>query len=224
MTGQYPKHRPTGTVGVIGMDTGRFSEFSLALGRLELPRGWEIMGALNYDEAHARNFLAEHFTGDYLFFIDDDHAFAPDTLERLLEYRLSVVAPLVCQRRPPFLPVAIKDGGHLQLERYEEQGLIDVELTGTAGMLIRRGVFDRLERPYFEHRDLPDGTHEPSDTNFCRKLGEVGVAIHVALGVSLTHFNAMGVTPRYEDGRWLTSFSVGNVECFQITRSPVVLA
>lgn len=216
MTGQAPKRRTAGTVGVIGMDTGRFSEFSLALGRLQLPAGWEIMGALNYDEAHARNELVDRFIGDYLWFIDDDHGFPPDLLKRLLAYELPVVAPLVCQRRAPFQPVAIRDGRHLKLQHQLRPGPVEVDMTGTAGMLIRRDALDKLERPMFWHGDDHDGTHRPSDTNFCHKLREAGIPIHVDTSTTMTHFNIVGITPRRENGGWLTGFSVGNQEVFQL--------
>lgn len=198
------------------MDTGRFSEFSLALGRLDLPAGWEIMGALNYDENHARNHLVHNFTGEYIWFIDDDQAFPPKILHGLLSRDLDVVAPLVLQRRIPFAPVAIKDGYHVMLK--DPPGLMKVDLTGTSGMLIKRSVFAGLERPYFVSRDLEDGTHIPSDTNFCRKLNKAGVSIHVDTTQSMTHFNAMGVTPRHEDGRWVTGFSVGGEQFMQLER------
>ena len=224
---QAPKRRalPSGTVGVIGMDTGRFSEFSMALARLKLPDGWMIQGAFNYDEAHARNALVESFAGEYLFFMDDDHAFAPKTLERLLAHGLDVVAPLCLQRRAPFVPTAIKGGHHLELaptKPYTEgrvmlvtpdpPGLYEVDLTGTAGMLVRRSVFDKLERPYFHHGDDADGTHRPSDTNFCKALTAAGVPIYVDTAVTLTHFNVAGFTPRWDGRRWVRSISVANEE------------
>src|SRR5438132_7134836 len=98
------------------MDTGRFSEFALSLGSLELPPGWQVMGALNYDENHARNFLVDNFEGEFIWFIDDDQAFPPKILYRLGDSRVDVVAPLVLQRRIPFAPVAIRDGYHVTLK------------------------------------------------------------------------------------------------------------
>jgi hypothetical protein len=210
-----PKNRFTGTVGVCGMDTGRFSEFALSLARLDLPPGWEIQGALNYDENHARNYLVESFTGEYIWFIDDDQAFPSKILHKLMSHDVDVVAPLVLQRRIPFAPVAIKDGYHVTLK--DPPGLMKVDLTGTSGMLIKRSIFACLEKPYFVSRDLEDGSHMPSDTNFCRKLSEAGIDLHVDTSQTMTHFNVMGVTPRY-DGKWVTGFSVGNEEFMKLER------
>jgi hypothetical protein len=83
-------------------------------------------------------------------------------------------------------------------------------------MLISSDALAKLVPPYFWHGDDSDGTHRPSDTNFCRKLQEAGVPIHVDLGVTMTHFNVVGVTPRHDGSGWLTSLSVGNEEVVQL--------
>ena len=220
--------RDTGTVGVIGMDTGRFNEFALSMGRLKRPDDWEVMGALNYSEEHARNWLADHFKGDWLWFIDDDHGFKDDTLRRLVTVasalNVDVVAPLVLQRRAPFLPVAYRDGAHVELNEVTQEevdeGLLPVDQTGTAGMLIRRTVFHKLERPYFASESFieADGTETfvPSDTRFCRKLRAAGIEIYVDLDTIISHYNVVAVTPRWQDGRWVTSFAIGHEECFVV--------
>src|SRR5262245_22412050 len=104
---QTAPKQPTGTVAVCAMEAARYSECSLAIARLEMPPGWQLVGAFNYDVAHSRNFLADTFTGDYLFFMDDDQVFPPDVLKRLLAHNLPIVGPLVLNRRAPFRPCPI---------------------------------------------------------------------------------------------------------------------
>ncbi len=212
---QSPRPRYTGWVGVCGQDTGRFNEFAISLGNLERPPGWQVHGALNYSETRARNWLAENFEGDWLWFIDDDHCFAPDILTRLLAHDVGIVAPLCFQRKAPFQPVALTS-----LEPREHwpgtsgkaaYGLQEVAATGTAGMLIHRQVFDALDRPYFFHDDGRDKS-ETSDILFCKAAREAGFDIYVDTSVTLTHLNVCGVTPVWEDGRCTRGLSVASEE------------
>lgn len=193
-----PKRRLTGTVGVVGMDTGRFSEFSMSLGRLELPKDWELYGAFNYDCAHACNFLADSFVGDALMLMGDDHQFGANLLTGLLEHDVPIVAPLCLSRRPPFAPVARIDHKPIELEGAPR--LIEVDVTGTAGMVIRREVFEALEPPYFQN-EYVDGQLVTDDIFFCRKAREAGFDIHVDTSLALTHTALVQITPAY-DGEW----------------------
>lgn len=213
MAGSNKGPLPSGTVGLIGMDTARYSEFAASIARLDKPANWEVIGAYNYDEAHARNALVDRCQGEYLWFMDDDHSFQPDILRHLLAHRLDVVCPLVLQRKPPFQPVAIVNGEYLKPDA--NLGLKKVDIMGTAGMLIRRSVFDKLERPYFHNYDEPDNTHWPSDMNFCKALGEAGVDLYVDTSVSMAHWNALAVYPRLENGRWVVGGAVANAEAFK---------
>jgi hypothetical protein len=198
---------PGGTVGVVAQDTARFSLFGLTLARLDLPEGWQIMGALNYDCAHASNFLAENFEGDYLLLLGDDHTLAQDLVTRLLAHEREVVAALCLGRRPPFPPTARVDGGPLELE--DEPGLIEVDECGTAGMLIHRSVFEALSYPYFKHYDLPDGGYVSDDLYFSRKVRKAGFRIAVDTSLILSHTALVDIEPEYGEFGWQTKLTIG---------------
>jgi GT2 family glycosyltransferase len=199
----------SGTIGVCAQDAGRFTEFSLALARLEKPEGWEVMGVMNYDLAHARNFLAQNFKGDHLWLMDDDHYFKPDVLRRLLAHGRELVGPLCLGRRPPFRPcprvadTPISPG---------QPGLVEVDELGGAGLLIRRSVFETVEWPWFAHGPTQDGGHVSDDAYFTRKARDAGIPLLVDTSVTLAHMNVVAVEPRFEDGRWFTDFSVSGVK------------
>lgn len=191
------------------MDTGRFTQFALSLGGLALPPGWQIMSAQNYDCAHACNFLADNFKGDRLLLMGDDHGFAPDFLQRLLKHDYDIVAGLCLQRRPPFHSVAKKDGGSLILEG--EPGVVEVDCTGTAGMLIKREVFEAIEPPYFLNVYQEDGSLLTDDIYFCRKAREAGFRIHVDTSAVLSHIALVEIVPSYEDGQWHRTLEIGDL-------------
>lgn len=190
-----PKRKETGWVGVLAQDAARFSQFGLCLGRLELPTGWELHGALNFDAAHASNWLAENFVGDRLLLLGDDHTFQPDLVHKLLRHDVDVVAPFVLGRRVPFRPVCEP---HL-LDR--NPGLHRVQTTGSAGMMIRRSVFERLAFPYFWHGTTDDG-YVAEDTHFCELLTAAGIPIYVDTTVCLGHMLVGNVLPEYQHGHW----------------------
>jgi hypothetical protein len=202
-----PKTRGGGTVGVAAMDTGRFSEFSVALGNLELPPGWKIEGLFNYDLAHARNEMVRTFSGDRLMFLDDDNTFHPSLVKNLAAWDVDIVAALYLQRKPPFLPMPRVDGEPIVLDSHP--GLVEVHDTGGSGLMVHRRVFDALEPPWFDHGEDAGGEHESDDIHFCRRARAAGFKIVVDTSVWMGHLNVMKVSPHYDEG-WSTVMRVGN--------------
>jgi hypothetical protein len=197
------------------MDTGRFTNFTVSVGALELPQGWTINSALNYDCAHACNHHVKTFKGDHLLLMGDDHTFPADIITRLLAHEVDIVAALCMERRPPFNPVARIDGEPLVLEG--EPGLVEVENTGTAGMLIHRRVFDAIEPPWFWHGE--DGEHYVADDIFfCAQAARAGFKIHVDTSTTISHMAVLEVAPHF-NGEWTTKLSVGGRDVVSIRRA-----
>jgi len=183
---------------------------------LELPDGWGIEGALNYDFTHAVNYMAERFKGDYLFFLDDDNAFHPTVLKRLLAHNLDVVGALYFERKPPFAPMPRRYRKPLLLHK---PGLCEVDETGTSGLLVHRRVFDRLEQPWFVSGDNPDGTYTSPDYYFCGKAREAGFRVWVDTSVWLAHYNVLRIMPDYNGDGWTAKLSVGNHDIVRFARN-----
>jgi hypothetical protein len=200
-----------GTIGVCANDTGRFTGFAHSLCGVQSPNGSKIAWAIGSDIAEGREILVrDRMHGDWMWFMDDDHAFAPDTLMSLLAHGLPVVAPVVLQRQKPFLPVSMMDAERrIVLADHPSEGLVEVYATGTAGMLIRRSVFEAVEvpgQPIFEKR-----TGTSDDYLFCAKLRELGIPIHVDLGLSLGHITTTVVWPDVlEDDQRVVTFQISD--------------
>lgn len=196
-----------GTVAVSADEAGRYTQFAMAMTGLALPPGTKTIWQIGNDIAGNRNRAVEQIEGDWLWFIDDDHAFAGSIVARLLEHSVDIVAPLVLRRQQPFAPVACVDDDFLDLSRCPQSGLLEVQHTGSAGMLIRREVFDAIEPPWFE---LGNGVSE--DVTFCQKAREAGFDIYVDLSIPMGHITTCAVWPTWNAdlGRWLTGYTLGD--------------
>ena len=147
--------------------------------------------------------------GDWIWVMGDDHLFDPQLLNHLLARDLDVVVPLVAKRMPPFEPVAfsrLSDTGTHSYKKHTyatlpRSGVIEVPVVGTAGMLVRKHVLDKIGDPWFEA--LMTGTKwVGEDVRFCERIREAGFKIHLDLDVSMGHIGYFAVWPRMIDGNW----------------------
>lgn len=197
-----------GTVAITADEAGRYTRFAICMQGLRIPPDWNTLWQIGNDIAGNRNRACESIQGDWLWFVDDDHAFAPDVILRLLTADVDIVAPLVLRRQQPFAPVACLDDEVLDLSDQPGEGLLEVDHTGSSGMLIRRSVIEAIEPPWFELGYDPKQTIS-EDVMFCRKARAAGFDIHVDLGTRLGHITTAVVWPAYDDG-WLTGLSVAD--------------
>jgi len=153
-----------GTIVVAQDHLGRYSEFEESLERVLVPTGtvlWRVRSgacALNCNVGVSKR------TGDWVWFIDDDHTFQPDVVMRLLAHQKELVAPLVPMRYPPFELVLYK-----QLDISEEvtrtrcisayytmadlngiSGLLQTQGLPKSGCLIREAVWKTMPPPWFK--------------------------------------------------------------------------
>jgi hypothetical protein len=198
-----------------------------------------LMGVVNHDAAHhqrlftstgplmmrcgtgglvdARNKAVAHFldqaTEEWLWFVDTDMGFRPDTVDRLVDVADPVLRPVVgalCfglkQGDPdgyggyetsPFPTIygwgAGPDGvaGFRAAAEYPRDAVIPVAGTGAACLLIHRTVAEKVRA---EHGDLwfdpvryADGRLVSEDLSFCYRLAGLQIPVHVHTGVRTTH-------------------------------------
>lgn len=202
---KQPQAVSPGTVAVTASETGRYTRFSICMQGLLAPPGSHTKWQLGADIAAARNRACESIDGDWVWFIDDDHAFPSDTLLKLLRRNVDIITPLCLRRVQPFLPIPCVDDDYMDLTRYRGDELVEVQHAGSSGMLIRKRVLDAIEPPWFEFKH---GISE--DTVFCQKARAAGFDIHVDMAVRLGHITTAVVMPVWHEERWLTGFDVGD--------------
>ena len=205
-----------GLIGVVANANARYSEFGFCIDVLDKPDGWDKTWSIGLDYVGSRNDLVQYvLDNDYthLWFMDDDHSFAPDLLTRLLAWDKPLVTPVCLTKTWPFLPCVypnkLPEGEHqylpLDFEGAEPSGLIEIEAGGCAGMLIRRDVLESVSAPWFEHADVGE------DILFCQKAKDAGFRLYADLGAILGHITVAVVQPSYdEENGWTTGVRVGN--------------
>ncbi len=148
---------------------------------------------------------------EWLWFVDTDMGFAPDTLPRLLDAADPVERPVVgalCYgveetelrdglggmetRTFPTMYRCDEDGSLVPMDGwFPEDTLIQVEATGAACLLIHRSaletVRDKLGPTWFY--TIPAGDGEPigEDLSFCLRLADVGLPVYVHTGIKTRH-------------------------------------
>lgn len=205
----------SGAIGVTCAETGRYSMFSASLARLRKPEGTSVYIVTGSDREQGRNELVREMlqNGDeWLLFIDDDHVFEEDLLERLLSHGVDVVGALYLRRDMPYSPICYESrlpaGKYvpLDLSRYEKDALVKVDAVGTGGMLVRRNVFqwmtEKVEGEWFKRGKMTE------DMIFCREIGEQ-FEIHCDLGARMGHMTTSAVWPTVgKEDEWAIGFDI----------------
>lgn len=216
----------TGLIGVIANDAARFTQFTACMIQMDEPEGSRTEIRIGGDWCGARNALAQIVLDegrDWLWFMDDDHVFAPSMLTRLLSHGLPLVTPICLTRQAPFRPVQfsekLTEGDKVYLPvpldamRGDGPPLVELEAGGCAGMLIRREVLEAIEPPWFEYADRSE------DIIFCEKAKAAGFGLVCDLSCRLGHIAVAVIEPAVVNGEWAIGLTVGGAEGMRLAVS-----
>lgn len=202
-------------VGMIGMACGegaRFSECYASLIGLEKPPGTAFLQFKSMSVADNFNRIARAFLrtqAEWLFLVNDDHIWAPNTLKNLLARNVDIVTGLYLARTFPFAPVIFDRVSDLGLvyPRYldkGEQGLVPIKAAGDGCLLIRRKVLEAVPDPWWELGN-PEKDKCCHDVLFSKKVAEAGFQMYADLEVTSGHLGVFAIFPhRQPDGTWTT--------------------
>lgn len=166
----------------------------------------------------SRNLAVKHFLdgteAEWLWFVDTDMGFKPDTVDQLVGVagldKDRVVVGGLCfaalnvgpdgyggfMVRPVptiFTRATDKDGqvGFANLHRYPPNTLMRVDGTGAACLLIHRTVLEDIRwmhgDRWFDMTAYEDGRTVSEDLSFCWRVHTVNRAVHVHTGIRTTH-------------------------------------
>lgn len=187
--------------------------FSASLGRLlrRAPVGTNLYTVMGSDREQGRNELVKAMLDngdDWMLFVDDDHIFEDDLLERLLAHEVDVVGALYLRRDIPYTPicynVTLPAGKYMpvRLADHAHDALIKVDAVGTGGMLVRRRVFESMADPWFKRSTMTE------DLIFCEEIRDT-FDIHCDLGTRMGHMTTTAVWPTIgQKDEWAVSFNV----------------
>ena len=219
----------SGLIGVAASRNARYSTFTECLGNLAKPPGTVVRIETGIDIAtNRRNIVRStlnHGGFEWVFFVDDDMVFRPDHLMGLLEHDVPIVASLYLNRTPPFYAMAFGEKTTdallnpvwvpVSLDGAPEEGLAEVVAAGTAGMLVRREVFEAIEEGTWF---IQDGTSD--DIAFCERVIDAGFKIWLDLGARMGHISIHEVWPRFNAGEWFVGLRVSDTEELNVKLAP----
>ena len=214
---------PAGTIIVAAGIQPRYYEFQLSLDGLGAPVGTMLRIERSCDIAQNFNNGVKHMTGEWAWFLGDDHSFAPTLLMHLLSHRVDVVVPITPCKVPPFAPCLMhgpndETNGYwhekMPLYHWDElsgHGLLPLpkgDFIGQAGMLVRKSVLDEIGYPWFKCGQMDPGRLQ-EDLTFCRELQLKGHTVYVDQDIIFDHHAPMKITATKHDGQWVPALNSG---------------
>ena len=213
---------PVGTIIVAAGIQPRYYEFQMALEGLRVPAGTKLHIERSCDITQNFNKGVKKMTGEWVWFLGDDHSFSPDLLLRLLNHGVDVVVPITPCKVAPWMPCVMHgplDGEtiwheDMPLYRWDElsgEGLLAFpvgDFIGQAGMLVQKPVLDTLGYPWFKAGQLDRGRLQ-EDMMFCHELQQLGYTIWIDQDVIFDHYFIVGITARKHEGKWVPALKSG---------------
>jgi hypothetical protein len=143
----------------------------------------------------AQNQIAERFLQsgkEYLLMVEDDNwGFTLEMLDALVAADKPLIGVKYFSRHSPHVilpmrPLSLNKG---LMELIGPSGVIPAYLVGFGMTLIKRLVFDYLEKPYFDLNENAANSHchYATDHNFCHRLMSAGVAVFGLYDYCLEH-------------------------------------
>jgi hypothetical protein len=138
---------------------------------------------------------------DFIMWIDSDILFTPAQFQRLLDHDKDIVSGVYAMEGGKLIATVkewdeetFKKQGYFDFMTLDElngkKDLIEVAYTGMGFMLVKKGVFEKLEYPWFKPLekqigDMVDFTME--DVAFCLRIQEKGIHVLVDPQVRVGH-------------------------------------
>ncbi len=167
---------------------------------LIVPDGYEteLQFFYGYRVDQIRNLIADWAIRgfDYLFSVDSDMVFGPDTLLKLLNHDKDVVTGVYRQRREEQVLELYESsiyGGvsHISWDSLKSQGLVEIAACGFGCALVKSEVFRRVGYPQFEYHVALDHNQTVSeDIDFCSKARNLGFKIYADTSILCKHLGS----------------------------------
>ena len=176
---------------LIAIPTARYIEADTfkSIYDLEIPAGYQTVFQTfyGYRVDQVRNLIADWVVRgfDYLFAVDHDVTFAPDTLKKMLAHDKDLVSGIYRQRVPEqTLEIYDINQQRMTMEQLLgpsqiiESGLVQIGGCGFGCVLVKKEVMSRIGYPQFEYHPALDHNNTRSEDNdFCRKATNAGFTL-----------------------------------------------
>lgn len=168
---------------------------------LHVPEGYEttFQYFYGYNIDQVRNLIADWVVKgyDYLFSVDSDIAFPPNTLAKLLSHDKDMISGLYIQRKPGLHVLEVYEKNHLggvsniPYDKIRDQGLVSIDGCGFGCVLVKKKVISDIGYPQFVYKSAIDHANTISeDVYFCRKAKEKGFEIFADTAIKCRHIGS----------------------------------
>ena len=166
---------------------------------LYIPEGYETTFQFfyGYNVDQVRNLIADWVVKgpyDYLFSVDYDISFPPDTLARLLSHNKDVVSSVYRQRVPERQVIELfennEHGGfnHIAWEKIKDKGLVEIGACGFGCVLIKKEVMTKIGYPQFLYKSAVDHKDTFSeDLFFAKRAQQEGFKLYADTSILCDH-------------------------------------
>lgn len=175
----------------------------------------------------ARNDLVKQMYGDWIFFLDTDLEFEPDSFVRLLKimqkYDTPVLSGLYVYKKEPHFPIIsswndVKEKYEMTIEWPKDAEIIPIDGAGAGCLLIKKWVFSLI---YKELHQLPFevSAENSEDMSFFKRLRKVGVQAYCAPQVQFGHADTIA---HYYDPSKFENLPIARTEGMKITEEKII--
>lgn len=200
-------------VGVPTAEYARRADFYDYFNMLEKPAGTLVTLAHGQSPARNRNLIIQQAITNnctHIMFLDDDVAFRPDLMMKLLAHDVDIVTGLYLMRHYPHQPIIFEEAHEDGRCRHRfltpgTAGLIPIVACGLGACLIKTKVFHELEQPWIRLGEL-EKDHWCDDIGFFRRVREKGFDIWCDTHQLVGHFASVTVWPNRVKGVWYSTY------------------
>lgn len=174
-----------------------------AIMKLDVPRPYVILDLHARPVDHARNLMVGDLLTNpelrdvtHVLWLDADMMPPSDAVRRLLAHDLPIVGGLCHGRRAPtFAPILLYREGEEYEYRYDfPRGLVEVDATGAAFLLVKREVFEKIDDAYPTPGEGPfSNLGWGEDVAMCFRAKECGYKVFVDTTVEVKHLGEIEV-------------------------------
>ena len=169
---------------------------------LIIPDGYQVTFQYfwGYQVDQVRNLIASWIVNnrfDYLFAVDSDIAFGPDTLVKMLAHDKDIVSGVYIQRIPGRHTIEImrknEQGGvtHVNWDDIKGKGLVPIDGCGFGCVLVKGEVFRAIPYPHFLYHSALDHAHTISeDVHFCNQATDRGFTLWADTSITCEHIGS----------------------------------
>jgi hypothetical protein len=203
-------------IGVPTAEYARRADFYDYFNMLEKPLGTIITFAHGQSPARNRNLIIQQALENnctHILFIDDDTAFRPDLLSRLIAHNVDIVTGLYLMRNYPHKPIifdsADAEGRCLHSWLFPHKtGLIKIVAAGLGCCLIKTDVFRKMQQPWIRLGEL-EKDHWCDDIGFFRRVRQEipNIEVYCDTDTRVGHIASMVVWPDLREDKWYTVYS-----------------